>query len=66
MDVEYYCPKCKSTNIEITCLTPPEIVRMSIDELPLTGGIVMNDCVLRVNTYQAKCGDCGYSINYQR
>ena len=66
MDVEYYCPMCNSTDIEIICLTPPELVRISMDELPLVGNVIMDDCVLRVNTYQAKCVDCGYSVEYKR
>jgi len=64
--IEYYCPKCNSTNIEQKCLYEPRVERRSIDELAKSTGIVMEDLVCRWHNYEARCLDCGYVVKFTR
>lgn len=60
--VIYYCPKCNSKDIKITCLNPPEPERISIDDISKERIKAVNP-VYRMYQYQAKC-KCGYIVEY--
>ena len=60
----YYCPKCNSSDIEITCLNPPEPKKISMDDIGKSSLPKLVDLVLRTYNYHAKCNNCGYTVEY--
>jgi len=62
-ETEYYCPKCGSYDIKNICLNPPEPKKISIDDI-YKNISQPNDLVHRVYKYQAKCNNCGYTVEY--
>lgn len=58
-----YCPKCKSEDVEVVCLDPPEPERHSMDELPLSNTSPIL-AVIRYRQWRAMCANCGYSKEY--
>lgn len=62
----YYCPECRSENIEIVCLfkpQPPRIVKRSMDEI--ADDDTWN-AVLVWYPWEARCKDCGYVHKFSR
>lgn len=65
--IEVYCPKCNSINVEISCPSDePNIVRISIDELPIYDSNDVKTLELRMETCTATCKSCGYTRNYMQ
>ena len=59
-EVVYYCPKCKSLEIDIACVKPSEPFMLSIDN------IINDRFICATNRYKATCLDCGYTVEYTR
>lgn len=63
--VEYYCPKCGSTDISRVCTDPPpKTVRASMDQIVKDTQIIVTDLVIRYRNMQAVCNQCGYTVKY--
>ena len=71
----YFCPKCESTDINITyekTVEEPEKVSMddleeSYDNYPTFGGWTgTSDTGTQNYTYTAKCGNCGYTVSWTK
>ncbi len=62
----YYCPKCDSEDIDVTCLGMPSTHRVSMDSLPETYGTVRAlPAVMRIHEWVAVCRACGYEVRWE-
>ena len=65
MNLDTYCPKCNSTNVDIKLKHPlPEPKRISMDDLPK--GITPNaiPAIMIYKDYVATCRNCGYKVEW--
>lgn len=62
MEIIYYCPKCKSEEVETICLNPPIPKFISMDDIGHSEQVQQNNLVYNQYKYQARCKRCGYTI----
>lgn len=60
MILNLYCPKCKSKDIGIICLNPPERKYINMDDVPQRIEYY-SPAIYVEKKYRATCKSCGYS-----
>ena len=59
--MNYYCPKCKSENIEVTCLTPIKQSEPISLDIAGKGSMKFIDALYTIIKYKGRCNQCGYT-----
>ena len=61
--MRYYCPKCKSVDVDENCVDFREPMPESMDDAQLSSVVSL---VMILHTWEVKCNSCGYTVEYKK